>query len=325
MDEILLLASDDGLLKCEPDGSGWKEIGRALAGQRLTGVIAREGVILAGGHSGVYRSDDRGTTWRTCNRGLTTTYVRTLAYNPQISDFELVGVEPAGIFVSRDGAENWRVCPEVAELRDRFGWQLPYSPAAGCVRGFAFHQDRAYAAVEDGCLLRSEDGGKTWHLAEGSYGSPNHHPEPGRLHSDVHSVATHPLSPDLVYAPTGGGFYRSWDGGRTWQRRYPVCYVRAVWVDPADAEHLVLGPADGVDRNGRIEESLDGGLTWKVAGDVSGAPWAHHMVERFFQVENRLFAVLSNGELLAANVGKWTWQPVCAGAPPIRALAALAW
>ena len=78
----------------------------------------------------------------------------------------------------------------------------------------------------------------------------------------------------------GGGLYRSADGGRTWKNLYR-CYIRAIWVDPANAQHIVAGPADGVSRNGPIEESYDGGQTWHLVSDgMRSAPWSRHMVER---------------------------------------------
>ena len=77
-------------------------------------------------------------------------------------------------------------------------------------------------------------------------------------------------------------------------------YCRAVWVDRDDPEHLVLGTAEGVDYNGRIELSRDGGRTWQLASGGLEVPWRHNMVERFAQVGDELLAVLSNGELIAA-------------------------
>jgi photosystem II stability/assembly factor-like uncharacterized protein len=322
MNPLFFLATEHGIVTAERDGHFWREVARSLAGQHVTSVIAREGVILAGTTQGVFRSDDLGATWRPASDGLTHLHIRWLAYHPDISDFEFAGIEPAGIFVSRDGAQTWRECNEVALLRDQHKWFLPYSPEAGCVRGFAFHGRRAYAAVEVGGVLRSDDGGETWRLTEGSDGNPDLDGPPAPfIYPDVHSIALHPSSPDLVYAPTGGGFYRSTDGGKTWTCVYD-CYCRAVWLDPADAAHLILGPADGVDRNGSIAESRDGGQTWQLASKGLKTPWREHMVERFTQVGDELLAVLSNGDLVVAPLATLDWQPILSA---VKGVAGVAW
>jgi len=317
----LLLATEQGIAICDRDGDNWKEPVRALKDYSVTSVIAREGVILAGTQDGIFRSDDEGKTWEETSNGLSARHVRWMAYHPDISGFEFAGTEPANIFISHDGGESWRACPEVAELRDQFNWSLPYSPEAGCVRGFAFHGSRAYAAVEVGGLLVSDDKGETWRLAEGSDGSPDLEgpPEPF-IYPDVHSLEVHPSSPDLVYAPTGGGFYRSNDGGKTWKLFYD-CYCRAAWVDPSDPDHIILGPADGVGRNGRIEESRDGGQTWSMASNGLQVPWRRGMVERFFQAGDELFAVLSNGQLLSASLSTLEWKRVLPNITGVNAMA----
>jgi photosystem II stability/assembly factor-like uncharacterized protein len=306
----LILATERGIVICEREGDNWRVSARGLIDQQVTSIIAREGVILAGTTKGVFRSDDEAQTWKEAGNDLTSRHVRWLAYHPDISDLEFAGTEPANIFVSLDGGGSWRACAEVAQLRDKFKWSLPYSPEAGCVRGFAFHGSRAYAAVEVGGVLVSDDNGETWALAEGSDGRPDLQgpPEP-LVYPDVHSLEVHPSSPDLVYAPTGGGFYRSNDGGKTWKLFYD-CYCRAVWVNPHDPEHLILGPADYVDSNGRIEESHDGGLSWSLASNGLKVPWRRGMVERFFQADAELIAVLSNGQLLSAPLSTLEWRRI---------------
>jgi len=162
--------------------------------------------------------------------------------------------------------------------------------------------------VEVGGVLVSDDKGETWQLAEGSDGKPDLQGPPAPfIYPDVHSLEVHPSSPDLVYAPTGGDFYRSFDGGKTWKSCYD-CYCRAVWVDPLDSEHIILSPADHVDSNGRIEESRDGGNSWSMASNGLKVPWRRGMVERFFQADEELFAVLSNGELLSASLSDLEWH-----------------
>jgi len=304
----LFVATSNGLVIGECADGNWRAGERVLSGKHITSVIAREGVILVGTREGVLRSDDGGKTWRDASKGLTHRYVRWLAYHPAISDREFAGTEPADIFFSRDGANSWNQGAGVAQLRDAHHWFLPYSKGAGCIRGFAFSGNRAYAAAEVGGALYSDDGGETWRLCAGSDGNPDLEGPPAPLiYPDVHSIEVHPSSPDLVFAPTGGGFYISRDGGATWTLAYD-CYVRAMWFDAGDASHLLLGPADGVERNGRIEESHDGGETWQMASEGLTVPWAHHMVERFLQVDDEVFAVLSNGELYVSEVDAWNWK-----------------
>jgi hypothetical protein len=319
----LILATEKGLVICQRDGYNWRESTRGLKDHQVTSVIAREGVILAGTTDGVFHSDNFGKTWVAATNGLTIPHVRWLAYHPDVSDLELAGTEPAGIFVSHNGGKSWRGCPEVAQLRDKHTWSLPYSPEAGCVRGFAFHGSRAYAAVEVGGVLRSDDSGETWKLAEGSDGNPGLEgpPEPF-VYPDVHSISVHPSSPDLVYAPTGGGFYRSYDGGKTWKPFYD-CYCRAMWVDSHDPDHIILGPADYVDSNGRIEESRDGGQSWSLASNGLKVPWRRGMVERFFQMKDELFAVLSNGQLLSAVLSTLEWHRILPNISDVNAITAM--
>lgn len=320
----LVLATEKGIVFCEKVGNDWTEASSGLTDQEVTSVTALEGVVLAGTTSGIFRSDDAGQTWKEASDGLTARHVRWMGFHPDVSNLVLAGTEPANIFRSQDNGDTWRACPEVAQLRDQFRWSLPYSPEAGCVRGFALHGSRAYAAVEVGGVLISEDKGETWQLAEGSDGKPNlaGPPEPF-VYPDVHSLEVHPSSRDFVYAPTGGGFYRSNDGGKTWKLFYD-CYCRAVWVDPQNPEHMILGPADGVDRNGRIEESRDGGQSWSPASNGLQVPWRRGMVERFFQTENELFAVLSNGQLLCASLPALEWRRVLPNINHVNAMTDMA-
>ncbi len=65
----IYLATENGLVICERKGE-WHEVRRGLAGKRVTSVIAREGVILAGTTDGIFRSDDDGENWREASDGL---------------------------------------------------------------------------------------------------------------------------------------------------------------------------------------------------------------------------------------------------------------
>jgi photosystem II stability/assembly factor-like uncharacterized protein len=323
MDRKLILATTQGVVICEREAGQWVEMHRGLVDRQVTCVVAYQGVIMTGTEDGIFRSDDFGQSWREASSGLVNRHLRWMAFHPDYPDRLYAGTEPASIYQSSDGGEHWQECPEVGELRQRYGWFLPYSPEAGCVRGFAFHRSRAYAAVEVGGVLVSENSGENWVLAGGSRGDLDLNIAEPFIHPDVHSIAVHPSSPDLVFAPTGGGFYRSLDGGDTWKLLYR-CYCRAAWIDPADAEHILLGPADGVDRGGRIEESDDGGRSWTPAASGLGIPWRNAMVERFIQVGGNLLAVLSNGKIFATPLESLAWGQTLADMGRVNALAWLA-
>lgn len=327
MTDYLYMATQNGLSIGRQDDGNWNTIRQVLKGQYVTSVVTCEGLVLAGTTEGIWRSMDGGETWDQVNNNLKIRHVRWLACSPPGNSFLLVGTEPAGIFLSRDGADTWVMCQEVGKLRDAHGWYLPYSSEAGCVRGLAIaeaspKQARVYAAVEVGGVLVSNNSGETWQLVEGSDGNPDMNRKLGTLiHPDVHSITVHPSSPDLVTAATGGGLYRSTDGGRTWSCIY-TCYCRATWVDPADPQHIIFGPADGVSRNGRVEESRDGGKNWHLAFAGMQIPWPQHMVERFVQVDEGLLAVLSNGELWLTGLEKIKWHDVLPDTGHITAVAA---
>lgn len=155
MTDLLYVATAHAVVVAERDRGEWREVSHGLEGQRVTCITAHGDVVHAGTREGVFRSLDGGQSWQPTNEGLTVRYIRWLAHHPGDPAVLLVGTEPATIHVSRDGGETWRECPEVADMRDEGGWYLPYSPAAGCVRGFAFYGARVYAAVEQGgCCAR---------------------------------------------------------------------------------------------------------------------------------------------------------------------------
>lgn len=314
----VLLATKRGVVRAERNGHDWRVVDQSLAGTDVTSVLSGgdEAEFLVGTHEGVYVSRDA-VHWAARTEGISLPYVRWLG---QGAGKVFAGSEPAGIFAC--DSTVWQGRPEVEELRDQFAWWLPYSPEAGCVRGFAFHGQRGYAAVEVGGVLRSDDGGATWRLAGGSDGRPVfEEPAGGRVHADVHSVGVHASSPDRVYAATAGGFFQSVDGGDSWQVTHAGSYCRAFWVDPRDAAHIVLGPADGVSQNGRIEETHDGGETWTSASEGLDLPWPRSMVERFERVGDELLAVTSDGRLFASPLEDRMWRRILPDAGEVRAVA----
>src|SRR5947209_10192952 len=116
--DTLFLATEAGLVTVRRETNRWQVVDRAVQDQHVTSVAAHNGIILAGTTQGIQRSSDGGQHWTAVNEGLTSLHIRWIAFHPGISDLAFAGTEPAEIFVSRDGAEHWHSCPEVAMLRD---------------------------------------------------------------------------------------------------------------------------------------------------------------------------------------------------------------
>lgn len=81
-------------------------------------------------------------------------------------------------------------------------------------------------------------------------------------------------------------------------------------------ERLLLATGSGI-----VNRPM-GGQTWRAASAGLSVPWPHHMVERFFQIENELLAVLSSGELWAAALPALSWRSLL---PQVTRVAAAAW
>lgn len=315
----IFAATDKGIITLKKESDTWEETTSQLDDRHFTCIaVSQNGSVLAGAKNRLFLSLDSGKTWQETKEGLTQPHQRSVAFHPDNPGFAYAGTEPAAIFISKDGGMNWQECHEVARLRDQNDWFLPYSPEAGCIRGFAFTKEIGFAAVEVGGMLVSYDFGESWQLTQDTN---NLNPPYKKIHADVHRVYIHPKSKNSILAPTGGGLYRSENGGHEWERIHPY-YCRGAWMDPGNQDVIILGPADGPDRNGRIERTIDGGSSWDMVSTGLDTPWSRTMVEHMIPVEDELFAVLSNGRLIYTELDKLTWKTVLPPEKGVRAIAA---
>ncbi|HEX2642399.1 MAG TPA: hypothetical protein VHU81_05375 [Thermoanaerobaculia bacterium] len=111
---------------------------------------------------------------------------------------------------------------------------------------------RAFAGLHEGGIARSDDGGHTWR----SFGE-------GLATARVDTIAVHPALSRLIYVLTDNTLlHRSLNNGRTWTL-IPLREVRTVVPDPRDPDVVWAGTTSGLYRSrdmGTTWERIQGGL-----------------------------------------------------------------
>ncbi|MBI4538048.1 MAG: hypothetical protein HY704_00890 [Gemmatimonadetes bacterium] len=197
---------------------------------------------------GVFRTRDGGSTWQNVlsideNTGVIDLAMdpddpRTLfaaAYERRRTSFGFNGGGPgSGIYRTLDGGVTWM----------RLTKGLPQGPLGRI--GLDVHRrdgDLVYAIVEAEAgksqgVYRSTDRGETWeHLSD-------ENPRP----MYYSQIRIDPNDPKRIYM-LGASFYVSDDGGRTFrERRWRGVHGdhHALWIDPNDSNHVIMGSDGGV-------------------------------------------------------------------------------
>ncbi|WP_140949899.1 WD40/YVTN/BNR-like repeat-containing protein [Cupriavidus pinatubonensis] len=181
---------------------------------------------------GIYRSDDRGDTWRLLTKGLVSADVHGIAVTKTRAGLSRVlATTNRGLHASEDDGETWRF----VELDSP--WQYcrsvvvcPDDPST------VFLANGNGPPGNDGRLLRSKDGGDSWERLI----------LPGELNSTVWCIAVHPSNPSLIFVATNlGQLFRSLDGGDSWSRlphefgEIRALHWRAVPEGTRAAEHSI--------------------------------------------------------------------------------------
>lgn len=212
-------------------------------------LSAHDTKTLYYGGNQLFKSTDRGDTWRIISPELTrgqagVRYAHTghtltaLAESPLREGLVYTGSDDGKIHLTRDDGRTW------TDLSSRLavpegGWitRLVCSPhAEGTVW---VSMDRHRQDDRRPYLFRSDDYGQTWKSLVANL--------PGEC--PVHVVRVDERNPDLLYLGTEFGLFISLDGGGYWQRwteRLPTCPVHDLLVHPQTRELIVATHGRGI-------------------------------------------------------------------------------
>ncbi len=221
-------------------------------------VAAMGPLWSTGGDRGLYRTDNGGKTWERVLYVSEDTGINEVHMDPRDPDtmyataymrrrhvWTLVNGGPeSAIYKTTDGGKTWRKLTSGLPAGDKGRIGMDVSPA---------NPDILYAIVEapeGGGVFRSRDRGETWERRS-TYmtGSPQYYNE----------LVADPLNPDRVYA-LDTFLQVSDDGGATFRRagqRDKHVDEHALWINPANTDHLISGC------DGGVYESFDKAATWR--------------------------------------------------------------
>lgn len=262
------VAYGDGVYKSEDAGHSWKNvglkesehIGRIVIDPENSDVVyvAAQGPLWSsGGDRGLYKTTDGGKTWAQVLKISPNTGVSDVVIDPRNPNvlvasayqrrrrfFTLIDGGPeSAIYRTADAGATWTKANTglPSEELGRIG--LAISPQ---------NPDVLYANVEaanrKGGIYRSTDNGVTWSkMSDYNQGSMYY----GDVFTDPHAF-------DRIYIPDVL-FQVSDDGGRTLRAlgtRAMHVDNHAIWIDPANTDHMLIG------NDGGLYRSWDGGKTW---------------------------------------------------------------
>jgi photosystem II stability/assembly factor-like uncharacterized protein len=320
------------VLERERAGAPWVDRGRKLDGHCSSIMIEpRRGGVFAGMHSGgLFYSADAGETWQPRSNGITIQHVYSLGYAHHPNATVLyAGTEPASMFRSDDYGETWVEQPGVKETKGRDKWSFPSRPHLAHTKSMTIDPrdpNVIYAAVEQGDLLKTTDGGANWRVLE-DYSKPT-----DWTYRDIHLMVVHPSSSKELYMTTGMGLYLSHDAGETWKlivdNSFRIGYPDHLIVSPLDHDTMVMAGAredpGKWQTSHRAETTIvrtrDRGKTWTDASKGlpdDRRPNIEAMSIASYPGGFTLFAGNTDGEVFASEDEAHSWTCIASGLPPV--------
>jgi photosystem II stability/assembly factor-like uncharacterized protein len=240
---------------------------------------------IAGKESGIYKTTDGGKNWKRLSNGLPVAdYVGRIGLaiaptNPDIlyaimdnqkrDPTQRSGRVGGELYRSDDKGESWRKTHEG-----------PFITGIGydfcLVRVSPDNEEEIF--VPGWKLVYSQDGGRTFDFTGDTVVHLLSH-DSRVMHLDMHEMWIDPKNPDRLLLGNDGGFYCSWDRGKTWlhYNNIPIGEFYAVSVDNSEPYNIYGGTQDNAALYGPGTHNVEDRLTKRGVED----PWKHIYLDKW--------------------------------------------
>lgn len=247
------------------------------------------------------------------------------------------GVEPAALFVSRDGGETWALDENLWNHPQREKWV----PGGGgmCLHTILVDPEdprRVRIAVSTAGMYVTEDGGASWRPSNRGVRAdflPEKYPDFGQC---VHKVAQSRKRPDRMFLQNHWGLYRTDDRGESWidvANGVPSDFGFAVGIHPEDPDTAWIVPLEAdtfrctPEGKLRVYRTRNAGGSWEPMANGLPQENAYETVLRDALAVDALgpagvYFGTRSGKLFASNDEGESWQEVASGLPPVVAVKA---
>ncbi len=252
------------------------------------------------------------------------------------------GAEPASLFKSQDGGNNWQELTGLSQHPTRAQWQ----PGLGglCLHSMVLDPqtpDRMWVGMSAVGVFGTEDGGKSWRPRNSGLRTdfaPDPQPEFGQC---PHKVLAHPSSHNRLYQQNHCGVYRSDNGGQDWRditEGLPSRFGFVLGIHSQDPDTIYVLPEDqvqGTDVGGglryvteakfRVYRSRDGGGNWEALTNGLPQQGAYLHVLREGMATDHLdhcgiYLGTTTGQLFYSRNDGDSWELLLEHLPPINSV-----
>jgi photosystem II stability/assembly factor-like uncharacterized protein len=317
-----------GLNESSLKGLEWRSVGPAMTAGRIADIAVnqkdRNQWYVAVGSGGVWKTDNRGTTWDPVFDSEASYSIGCVTIDPNNPETVWVGTGENvsgrhvgygdGIYKSLDGGKSWT---NMGLKESQHIGNIVVDPRDSNVV-YVAAQGPLWSAGGERGLYKTTDGGKTWKLilSAGQFTGAN------EVHLDPHN-------PDVIYASlhqrfrnvaalmNGGpesGIHKSTDGGKTWRELTNGIPKEAkgkigLSISPVNPD-VVYATIELAQRTGGLWRSTDAGGSWEKRSDeVYSGTGPHyyqeifaspHDVDTVYQVAPTLYRTVDGGKTMQA-------------------------